>query len=193
MGSWEVDPAGYQAISFSDLSSFDYVPSNRSGTLRPRIDPFPAEVRALDGKRVSISGFMNPMYVQDGKVREFYLSAGGVSCCFADAPRPTQIVKVMLPSERSTLPVAAARVWGLLEMKEEFDEEGSPMPLYRMRGEMVRADEGEETSLARVAMNAGVMTLVVAAGFGFVLHALIPWYKECRIGLQSPFLRHKKL
>jgi len=189
----ELDSARYRPISFADLSTFNYVPSAGSTALASRKDPFPPEVRALEGTPITISGIMVPMYVLDGKVREFYLSTGGIRCCFADAPRPTEIIKVTLPPERSTAPLEAARIWGVLEMKEELDDGGFPLPLYRVKGDLVRADRGEETSLVGVAKNAGMITLVVAAGLGFVLNILVPWYRESRIGAQAAFLRQKRM
>jgi hypothetical protein len=38
-----------------------------------------------------------------------------------------------------------------------------------------------------------MITLIVAAGFGFVLNVLIPWYKDSRIGVQAAFLRRKRM
>lgn len=187
-----VDSSLYRSISFGNLSSFTYIPSSRKKDVSAAKDPFPPEVLALDGKRITISGFMQPMYVLEGKVREFYLSSGGLSCCFADAPRPTDIIQVTLPPEKSTTPGETARIWGTLNVKEELDESGFPMPLYRVTGDWVRADGAGPATLGQVLVNAGMITLVVAAVLGFVWKLVVPWYRENRIGGHAAFLRQKR-
>ena len=80
--------AGVRKISFSDLE-FD-VPlehareAAKSGYARWA----PEEVRALDGKRVRIEGFMLPTQLaEDGRAKECFIMVNQMTCCYGQAPR----------------------------------------------------------------------------------------------------------
>src|SRR5260221_2411407 len=96
-----VDSSLYRSISFGNLSSFTYIPSSRKKDVSAAKDPFPPEVLALDGKRITISGFMQPMYVLEGKVTDFYLPSAVARSCFAHSPRPTNTIHMTLPPSQS--------------------------------------------------------------------------------------------
>ncbi len=183
------ESASYLGITFRDLSSFKYVPTSRRRDLPPGATPFPPEVQALHGKRVTISGFMQPMYVQEGKTREFFISRGGVGCCFADAPQQTEIVQVKLPPERAVPVTNVARVWGTLEVKEELDQQGYPLSLYRMAGDWVRAEGEGATSPGQVAANACMIAVVIGAILEFIVNLVLPWFRVIGIGDRASFLR----
>jgi hypothetical protein len=83
--------AGYEGVSFARLSGFRFivpetllVRTNADGALLPQIPP---EVRALDGRKVAVRGFMQPLQVQDGYAREFLLARDPGTCCFGAEPQ----------------------------------------------------------------------------------------------------------
>jgi hypothetical protein len=70
-------------LTFSKLA-FRYWPQTKDKGAR---DPFPKEIKALNGKKIIMDGFMFPIDFEKGKVRSFILSNGMFGCCFGDAPR----------------------------------------------------------------------------------------------------------
>jgi len=47
----------------------------------------PQRVKALDGQPVRIEGFMLPVRVENGQVRECLIMANQMTCCFGNVPR----------------------------------------------------------------------------------------------------------
>lgn len=79
---------GVKEISFSDLA-FD-VPlehmreAAKSGYARWA----PEDVRALDGRRVRIEGFMLPTQLaEDGRAKECFIMVNQLTCCYGQTPR----------------------------------------------------------------------------------------------------------
>jgi hypothetical protein len=56
----------------------------------------PASVQELDGKNVSITGFMLPTKVDDGKATEFLLLKNQSMCCYGMTPNLNEYVSVRL-------------------------------------------------------------------------------------------------
>lgn len=157
------DHAGYWQDGFQHLASFPFghrreVFENQPGrTSRPRLallvpqetdvvemptEPgvsgtIPAAVRALDGKRVSLKGYMLPVRVEDGLVRECLLLRNQSLCCFGRRPEINEwvVVKVQgkgVPSKMDT-PVTIS---GTLRVGELF-ENGVFEGLYELAGEKI--------------------------------------------------------
>src|SRR5579859_4015791 len=90
-----VDPTAPLSVAFAELSSYPYSASERKREKSDsRPDPIPREIRALDGKRVKIAGYMVPLQFREGRIESFYLSRGGFQCCYADAPKATDFIRV---------------------------------------------------------------------------------------------------
>ncbi|MBI3855936.1 MAG: hypothetical protein HY293_09635, partial [Planctomycetes bacterium] len=100
-------------------------------------DPFPKEIRALAGRKVTIDGFMFPIDFEKGKVRSFLLSNGMFGCCFGDAPQLQETIKVFRTDGKLMPYQATARVTGVLEVGEEFDGDGYVDSVFRIRAEAV--------------------------------------------------------
>jgi hypothetical protein len=126
-------------ITFSKLA-FRYWPQTKDKGAR---DPFPKEIRALNGKKVIMDGFMFPIDFEKGKVRSFILSNGMFGCCFGDAPSITETIKVYRSDGKLMPYQSMARVTGILEVGEEFDGDGYVDSVYRIKAEDVGASQIE--------------------------------------------------
>jgi len=129
------------ALSFVKLASFRYfAPANRPkpGEAAPK-SPIPASVRALDGKKVTIEGYMIPVDLQKGKVLSFLLSRSTFGCCYADSPQITEVIKVISADGKSMPYLPMPRVTGTLEVGEEYYPEGYIDSIYRIRADAVTA------------------------------------------------------
>jgi hypothetical protein len=119
------------SLSFAKLY-FRYWPQVKGGR-----NPFPTEVQALDGKKVTIDGYMIPIDFEKGKVRSFLLSRSMMGCCYADSPQITEMIKVVPADGKMVSFQALARVTGILEVGEEKDSEGYVESVYRIKADIV--------------------------------------------------------
>jgi len=104
----------------------------------PIMDKVPPGVRELDGERVSVSGFMQPITLRKGKVTEFLLLRDRDTCCFGGTPQVNHWIGVNL----TNAPVAAKlgrpiTVSGVLTVRE-IRAEGVIVGLYTMQADDVR-------------------------------------------------------
>jgi hypothetical protein len=121
-------------ISFSKLV-FRYWPKPKDD--KGARDPIPAPIRAMNGKRIIIDGYMFPVDFEKGKVKNFLLSRAMFGCCYGDSPQITEVIKVMR-ADGKTMPFEAlARVTGILEVGEEVDSEGYIDSIYRIKADSV--------------------------------------------------------
>jgi len=129
------------ALSFVRLAGFRYfAPANRPKPGEaPAKSPIPASVRALDGMKVAIEGYMIPVDLQRGKVVTFLLSRSAFGCCYADSPQITEVIKVTSADGKPMSYLPMPRVTGTLEVGEEYDSEGYIDSIYRIRADAVAA------------------------------------------------------
>jgi hypothetical protein len=139
--------AGYKALTLADLGSFKVLeePLLPGALKQPQSFPtptptdFPASIRALDGTKVVVPGYMMPYDSDgDGKVLSFYLVRSILICCFGVPPRLNEIVRCeALPGKSCpyyyNIPV---RVYGRLRVGE-IREYGQVQALYRMSVERI--------------------------------------------------------
>lgn len=122
-------------MTFAKLA-FRYWPQTKDKGAR---DPFPKEIKALNGKKIVMDGFMFPIDFEKGKVKSFLLSNGMFGCCFGDAPQITETIKVYRSDGKLMPYQSMARVTGILEVGEEFDADGYVDSVYRIKAEDVAA------------------------------------------------------
>lgn len=122
----------YQSVSFYKLSGFEYKepkPNEPNQT-----SSIPAEIQDLNGKKISLSGFMLPYKVDDqGNVSEFSLN-GNYDMCYFGAPVSVNEWVMVKMDENLTvkythLPI---KVSGTFEVGEEY-KDGELLSLYRLR------------------------------------------------------------
>ena len=93
-------------VGFELLSAFKYeVPEEGSAgtvpkpTAVPAVDPdgqIPAKVKAFNGRRVALKGFMLPLKVEGGLVTELLLMRDQSMCCFGTVPKINEWVAVKM-------------------------------------------------------------------------------------------------
>lgn len=128
-------PGGPMALGFDKLAGFNYVVPEYTGTTpppAPDTNQIPATVRALDGKTVSVKGFMLPLKVKDGKVQELLLMRDQSMCCFGAVPKINEFLTVKMTGDgtRAVMDQAVTLV-GKLKVGE-FSENGYLLGIYQL-------------------------------------------------------------
>lgn len=131
----------FTALDINNLAKYEYSEAKALHALadgRPMENQIPENVLALNGRKVSITGFIMPVRVDSGGyVREFALN-GNYDMCFYGAPsRINQWVHVKMNEGTSAkFSHSPTRVYGTLEVGELI-ENGQVISLYRLSGEKV--------------------------------------------------------
>jgi hypothetical protein len=101
-------------LSFEQLASYDYTPPPPPSTDPdvPVADPsialeaakkqIPHEIWELEGKVLSVEGYMIPLEYQDDGVKAFIISRHAMGCCFGIMPRPHEMIECDLGEGKST-------------------------------------------------------------------------------------------
>jgi len=138
------DPANDppMAITFAKLGGYRYYPPasrTKPGEKPVAKSAIPEAVRALDGRKVSIEGYMIPIDFQKGKIISFILSKAMFGCCYGDSPQINEVIKVVSADGKPMSYLTMPRVTGILEVGEEFDSEGYIDSIYRIKADAVTA------------------------------------------------------
>ena len=98
-----------------------------------RAEDLPASIRALDGKRVVLAGFVMALY-ELRAMREFALVGSHYTCCFGTPPGFGEQIKVALRAGQGGLDATPApvRVAGRLEIHPEHLFENGRGPLISL-------------------------------------------------------------
>lgn len=137
----------FEAVGFELLAAFNYVPPGYEqmvpGAPPPAAEPkdgkpkdqIPGYVRELNGKKISVAGFMLPTKFKDGKVTEFLLMKDQSGCCFGAMPRINEwiIVKMTQGGIPPLMDIPLTLVGGF-KVGEVF-EEGYLSGIYQLDGE----------------------------------------------------------
>lgn len=120
-------PEGYERISFgADISRKGFIVE--SGQVKPHPD-----LRALDGKKVFLKGYMYPTRQTEG-IQSFVLVKDSGDCCFGGQPKITDMVEVVMQDGKTVddcrLLVSVAGVFRLTN--EGGQSELSPV--FRIEG-----------------------------------------------------------
>jgi len=91
------DTLSAYAINVSDAVMFGSSPPP-AGT-RGIAEQIPDSVKALDGKAVSITGFMLPVRIRDRKTTDFLLLKNQLACCFGKKPALNECVPVCMTGD----------------------------------------------------------------------------------------------
>jgi hypothetical protein len=154
------DPGGYWLIDFRHLASFLYsvepVPPVRADDAEAQTpdpmfgedvpapeppvaeDRIPARVRALDGRRISLVGYMIPVaFDENGLAKEFLIIRSPLVCCYGAVPAPNEwvVAKMEGKSVEAKMDVPL-RFYGTLHVGE-FYEGKAFTGLYRLDTEKV--------------------------------------------------------
>ncbi len=135
----------FAVVGFDKLSTFKYEVPDDVVTNAPAADlkdpdqQIPATVKAYNGKRVSLKGFMLPLKVEGGLVTELLIMRDQSMCCYGAVPKINEWVSVKMTS-KGVKPVMdqAVTLSGTLKVGA-IRENGYLVGIYQMDGEKMNA------------------------------------------------------
>jgi hypothetical protein len=135
----------FVAVGFDKLSAFKYDVPEDTPDAKPNTDPdkqIPEGVKAFDGKRVSLKGFMLPLKVEQGLVTELLIMRDQSMCCYGTVPKINEWVSVKMTS-KGVKPVMdqAVTMQGKLKVGA-IRENGYLVGIYQMDGESMAGPAG---------------------------------------------------
>ncbi len=136
-----VEKDGVTKVSMGHLAFPSYRPPDPRGgeEADSREVAFPGHIQALDGKRVSVRGFMIPIEFEEDKVRTFILTSNVLSCCFGAMPAMDEWVDVEVVADEGANYVnfRVIEVEGTLHVGEQIDDYGYVLCIYRLEADKV--------------------------------------------------------
>lgn len=90
------DAAGVYQVTFDQLSAFEFVAPTEESKAPEAEKQIPGPVRALDAKKVAVTGFMLPVKMNEGFVTEFLLVKDPMMCCYGVMPKINEWVVVKM-------------------------------------------------------------------------------------------------
>ncbi|MSU65041.1 MAG: DUF3299 domain-containing protein [Opitutus sp.] len=130
-------PDAFLRVGFDRLASFKYAgPQNYpAGTVPPtNPDHIPAGIRALDGKKVIVRGFMVPVKLEGGLAVEFLLTKDPQACCFGLSPYVNDWIFVRMAKGVSATMEVPLLFAGTLRVRELWDS-GWLTGIYLLEGQ----------------------------------------------------------
>lgn len=144
---------GYTRVSFNELACFEYDPfdagvpmHSESGEISTTAtvnkptekDRIPANILALNGKKLAVQGFMMPIEIKRNQVKSFLLVRNQMACCFGMMLGFNEWVFIRCPEDKPAdfVPDVVITVYGTMEVGEEI-QDGAVMSIFRMRSDEV--------------------------------------------------------
>ena len=134
------DTPVYEKVGFDRLASYVFTPADIDPA-KPAMPPpsaanqIPEKIRALDRQKVAVTGFMLPVKMEGGLVKEFLLVKDPMMCCYGVMPKVTEwIVVKMAGSGVKPLMDTPLTFEGRLRVGEMY-ENGYLTGLYLLEGE----------------------------------------------------------
>ena len=133
----------YQTLQFSALSNYEYeLPDPLEPSSKAPVNVIPPAVKALNGRMVSLEGFMLPLDLTPDGVSVFMLNASLDLCYFGAPVRMNEWVLVkMKPGTRAKFTHLATTVKGRFEVGEET-KNGRVTSLYRLVADVAEVEDG---------------------------------------------------
>lgn len=130
-------PAPYAEVDFYKLAIWEYNPIE-PWEVAPHVVPngVPAWVKALNGKKVSITGLGLPLDYKDGLASEFILAVSSDVCGFGATPRINEWISITMAGGKKVQVNWGKEmvVKGVFKVKEDI-EDGRLVGLYNIVGE----------------------------------------------------------
>jgi len=136
----------FVTVGFDKLSTFQYdVPEEVGEVKADAPDPdkqIPPTVKELNGRRVSLKGFMLPLKVEQGLVTELLIMRDQSMCCYGTVPKINEWVSVKMTG-KGVKPVMdqAVTMMGTLKVGA-IRENGYLVGIYEMAGEKMAGPAG---------------------------------------------------
>lgn len=138
---------GYVKVGFDKLASFNfnppaYDPATSGDTPPPSAaDQIPDKIKAYDGKKAIVTGFMLPVKMDNGLVTEFLLVSNPMLCCYGAVPKMNEWVVVKMTKGVKPLMDVPVEFYGKLTVKEMY-ENGYMTGIYLLDGDKMGAVQG---------------------------------------------------
>jgi hypothetical protein len=130
--------AGYAPVDLQSLANFNYRHPDAAAVVAGRswTTSIPARIQALDGRSVSVVGYMLPYTATRGLVRQFMLVLDMDNCRFGDPPNGmNDWIDVNFKEGRAANYIEGpARITGVFSVGEIFDRDGFVVSIYRLDG-----------------------------------------------------------
>jgi hypothetical protein len=125
-------------VGFEQLASFPYTIVDAGTGATPaeieaarKRDQVPATIRALDQKRVAITGFALPLQLENGRAKKLFLMRDVSTCCFGATPNTNDYVVVTMKEGAKTVADIPIVLVGTLRIGERY-EGGYLVSLYEL-------------------------------------------------------------
>jgi hypothetical protein len=131
---------GYLRLGFDRLASYKFSAPAFDPAADPKTPPptgeeqIPAEVKAWNGKKVIVTGFMLPTKLANGRVTEFLLVKSPMMCCYGVVPNMNEWVVVKMANGVPALMDVPISFYGELKVGAMF-ENGYMTGIYQLEGE----------------------------------------------------------
>lgn len=134
---WSEEGDELVMVGFDRLAGFQYEVKDEAGFARGTVaaNQIPQAIQELDGREVGVRGFMLPLKVDGGLVKEFLLMRDQSMCCFGVIPKINEWVAVTMTGRGvRALMDQPVTVFGTLRVGEIY-EHGVLGGIYRMDGD----------------------------------------------------------
>lgn len=138
---------GYLKLGFEQLASYTFNPPPFDPAADPKATPptgeeqIPPAVKAWNGKKAVITGYMVPVKMEKGLVTEFLLMRNTMACCFGTVPNLNEWVVVRMKKGVAPLMDVPVAFFGQLKVGAMF-ENGYMTGLYELDGEKMGEVQG---------------------------------------------------
>jgi hypothetical protein len=145
-------------LNFKSLGGFKYEypyeqPKGKPWELKEQFDKrVPEHIRKLDGRHVTVQGFMLPVETKKDKVLTFLLMPDQQACCFGRVPEPNEwiVVEMGRVGGGSILMDMVVEIDGNLEVAEKW-EDGFFTGIYHMDANLVQKAKVQPPNLINTA------------------------------------------
>jgi hypothetical protein len=131
---------GYLKLGFEQLASYGFTPPAFDPTADAKALPptgeeqIPAAVKAWNGKKAVVTGFMVPVKMEKGLVTELLLMRNTMACCYGSVPNMNEWVVIKMKKGVQPLMDVPVSFYGSLKVGAMF-ENGYMTGLYELDGE----------------------------------------------------------
>ena len=136
--------AEFPNVPYDTLSAYVYVmpPKRPEGDTTKHTEQIPESIRALNGKKVCVVGYMLPTVWDEDRITEFLLMRNIPQCCFGVAPQMNEWIVVTMDEESNSPEhkLTPTAVEGVLEVGEA-EVDGWVQSVYRMKAHAVLQTE----------------------------------------------------
>lgn len=135
----------YERVGFDRLSGFKFVPPEPTldgSTPEGGDEQIPADIKGLNGKKLTVTGYMLPVRLVQGRATEFLLVKDPSMCCYGVMPEMNEWVVVKM-KDGGVPPVMDVPVsfYGEFKVGATF-ENGYMIGIYELAGEGMAKAEG---------------------------------------------------